>query len=154
MARRILLVALAVCVSSWALSAAERATFILTDGQRVSGTLDPRGDSSGAELRLVGGGTRRQTFNVDEVAVIDFSGGSPGANELAALPRRGHMLPMRNGRMQVGSLVNVVNGDTVVWREEGGAQRNIPVRQIARVYLNPNNARDTFKYSGTRRSTG
>jgi hypothetical protein len=150
MARRILLVVLALCASSWGLRAAERATFILADGQRVSGTLDPHGNASGSELSLAVGAGEIQTFDFGEVAVIDFAGGSPKASELAALPSSGHMLAMRNGGLRMGRMAGIVNGDTVVWEEEGGARRNIRVRQIARVYLDPDSARYTYRYSGPR----
>lgn len=155
MARQILLVALMVCVSNGGLRAAERATFILTDGQRVSGTLDPSGDSNDGEFSLVVGARESRTFNANEVAVIDFAGGSPRANELAALPSSSHMLAMRNGGLRMGRLIGIVNGDTAIWQEGGSVRRsNLPIRQIARVYLNPDGAREAYGSGGSQRSTG
>lgn len=151
MARRFLLVTLTLCLTGLGLRAQERATFILTDGQRVSGTLDTR--ETGRDLGLVANvGQGAETFRFDQVAVIDFAGVAPRAGELAGLPTGGNMLVMRNGGTRVGYLISV-NGTSVTWQEEGGGRLDIPVRQISRVYLNPDAARSAYNYAG-RRSVG
>jgi hypothetical protein len=150
MARRILLLALAVCVGGWGQRAAERVTLILSDGQRVNGTIDPSGDPRGIGVSLVVSGGRSQTYNFDEVAEIDFAGGLASANE-PGRPRTGQMLVMRNGDVRMGVLLNIVNGSTIVW-QEAGARRNIPTRQVARVYLDARNSRSSTRSGGDRRS--
>jgi hypothetical protein len=90
MVRRLLVtVALTVGAGVYAL-AAERATFVLTDGERKSGPVVFHGD---ARENLINGylnlGTdngKDLTFPIDQVAVIDFVGGRPQQTELQALP--------------------------------------------------------------------
>src|SRR5437879_3939886 len=98
MLRRLLVsVALAACAGTYTF-AAERATFILVDGERTSGTLvsrfGPRENLINDRLNLVTYDGREMTFPVNQVAVIDFVGARPPAAELDALPpdNRVHML--------------------------------------------------------------
>jgi len=153
MARRILAAAVAICLSGWALHAAERATFILTDGERVSGTVvfhtNTRENLIDNDFSLgVTPGQPEQIFHYDQVAVIDFMGGSPRNNELAALPDNGHLLVMRNGSTQRGHFVNMIGGDTVRWQDENGSTREMPIRDVGRIYLNPQAARTVFNFRG------
>ena len=138
MARRILAPALAIFLSGWALHAAERATFILTDGERVSGTVvfhtNTRENLIDNDFSLaVTAGQPEQIFHYDQVAVIDFMGGNPRYNELAALPDNGHLLVMRNGQTQRGHFVNMIGGDTVRWQDENEqGNRNADTRARSR----------------------
>src|SRR5258707_8346243 len=127
MARRGFAVALAVCLSGWIVSAQGRTTFVLTDGERVSGMLSTRDAVRGNHLSLAIPGQRDQIFRTDEVAVIDFGGWSPRANELSALPQGRQMIALRNGATLVGYFVNILRGDTVRWQDQRGATRDIPV---------------------------
>jgi hypothetical protein len=151
--------ALVACASSYAI-AAERATFILTDGARKSGTLTSHfagrenmfegkinlGMDDGTELRLP----------FEQVAVIDFAGGRPSAAELDAVPndRDNHLLVLRGGYSQLGRLVNIIGGDTVRWRNAAGQEQQYAVRDVLRVYLNGETARTVFNYTGSRRNAG
>src|SRR6185295_8294375 len=128
MARRVFSIAFAVCVCSWMLvSAAERATFILTSGERISGTLafhtNTRENLIDNDFSLaVTPGQPEQIFHYPQVAVIDFVGGRPRNTELAALPENsGHLLALRNGTTRRGQFVNMIGGDTLRWRDENGA---------------------------------
>jgi len=155
MARRILAVALALCLGGMALRAAERATFILTSGERISGTVvfhtNTREDLIDNDFSLaVTPGQPEQIFHYDQVAVIDFIGGTPRNTELAALPENGHLMAMRNGDTVRGHFVNLIGGDTVRWQDENGSTRELPIRDVARIYLNPQSARNTFNYRGPR----
>src|SRR5947207_646775 len=118
MLRRVLVsVALATCAAGTSTFAAERATFILVDGERQSGTLvsrfGPRENLINDRLNLVTYDGREMTFPVNQVAVIDFVGARPPAAELDALPpdNRMHVLVLRNGSFQPGRFMNLIGGD-------------------------------------------
>jgi hypothetical protein len=152
MARRIFFVACAICVSGWMLAAVERATFILTDGERISGTVvfhtDSRENLINGSLNIGLGEGKEQNFKIEQVAVIDFIGGTPRRSELAALPEGpGHLLVLRDGTTRQGQFVNMIGGDTLRWRNEGGSTEDMPITKVARVYLNSESARNTFNYS-------
>jgi hypothetical protein len=147
MARRFFAIALAVALGGWALSAQERATFVLTDGERVSGTLGWRGAMNGNRLVLAVPGRADRIFRNDEVAVIEFGGGWPRANELSALPLGGQMIALRNGETRVGYLLDIA-GNTVRWQDERGATRDIALRDVARIFLNPRTARHVYSNQG------
>jgi hypothetical protein len=149
MARRLFLVAIALCLCGWGVRAAERATFILTSGERISGTLAFHTNTR--ELLIdndfslaVTQGQPEQIFHYDQVAVIDFIGGTPPMAELQALPENGHLLVMRNGETKRGHFVNIIGGDTVRWQDDGAGTREMSVRDVARIYLNARSARNTF----------
>src|SRR5215510_956292 len=102
MVRRLIISTAALLVlSSLSARAIERATFILTSGERKSGEVvfhtESRRNLIDNHLNLGVGGGREETFPEDQVAVIDFSGGDPSANELAQLPASGHFLVLRDG---------------------------------------------------------
>ncbi len=152
MLRRAIASAFVLCLSASALAAAERATFILTDGERISGTLAFHTDTG--ELLIdndfslaVTPGQPERIFHYQQVAVIDFIGGTPKTAELAALPDQGHTLVMRNGDIKQGHFVNIIGGETVKWQDTVGPTRSIPVTDVARIYLNPDSARNTFNYT-------
>ncbi len=150
MARRIFAVALAICLGGWALHAAERMTLILTSGERISGTVafhtSTRENLIDNDFNIGTGGNQERQIHYDQVAVIDFMGGTPSNNELAALPDNGHLLVMRSGETKRGHFVNMIGGDTLRWQDEGGSTREIPIRDVGRVYLNAQSARNTFNY--------
>jgi hypothetical protein len=146
-----------VFVSSWTLLAIERATFILTDGERISGTVvfhtDTRENLIDGSLNVGLGEGKEQNFHIEQVAVIDFIGGTPSRAELAGLPDSGHALVLRNGTTRLGQFVNMIGGDTLRWRGDNGSTENMPITQVSRVYLNPESARNIFN-SGRRIGTG
>src|SRR6267378_8114071 len=115
--------ALLASVGSYAF-AGERATFILTDGERKSGTLafhtntrEILIDNDFSLARDDGG--RELLFHYDQVALIDFVGGRPAQAELAQLGAS-HMLVLRNGGIQAGRFVNIIGGDTLLWDDPNG----------------------------------
>jgi hypothetical protein len=144
---------LVACAGLYAL-AAERATFILTDGSRKSGQVVFHGDQ---RENLINGylnlgndtGGPEFTYPVGQVAVIDFAGGRPQPNELAALPPSGHFLMLRSGQSQPGTFVNLIGGDTLIWQNTSGQTQQYKVSDVLRVYLNPQAARTAFNYTGT-----
>jgi hypothetical protein len=144
--------ALVACAAAYVL-AAERATFILTTGERksgavvfhtparenlINGQLNLGNDSGGPEL----------SFPVGDVAVIDFAGGQPSQAELSQVPASGQFIAMRSGQGQTGTLVNLVGGDTVIWKNDSGQTQQYAISDVSRVYLNPQSARTAFNYSG------
>jgi len=143
--------ALVACAGVYAFAASERANFILTNGERQSGTVAFHGD---AHENLINGylnlatNDKDLTFPVDQVAVIDFTGGQPAAAELGQLGA-GQMLVMRDGTTQQGRFVNMIGGDTLLWDNAAGARQQFPIRDVSRVYLNPGSARTVFNYTGT-----
>ncbi len=144
---------LVACAGLYAL-AAERATFILTDGERKSGQVVFHGDQ---RENLINGflnlsneaGGPEFTFPIGQVAVIDFVGGTPQAAELGALPASGHFLMLRSGQSQPGTFVNIIGGDTLIWRNTSGDTQQYRVSDVSRVYLNPQSARTAFNYNAT-----
>jgi hypothetical protein len=153
MIRRLVL-ALVLVAGGWSVLAAERATFILANGERVSGTLAFHTNTR--ELLIdndfslaVTPGQPEQIFHYDQVVAMEFLGGNPSQSELAALPEgNGQMLVMRNGDTRFGRFVNIIGGDTVKWRNESGNVQEMPVRDVQRIYLNADNARSIFNYRG------
>jgi len=150
--------ALVGCAAGYALAASERATFILTDGERKSGPVvfhtQSRENLINGYLNLGADNGKEQTFPVDQVAVIDFVGGAPPAAELQALPPSGHLLAMRNGQTEQGRFVNLIGGNTVRWTDQNGTERDIPIREVSRIYLNPQSARTAFNYTGPSAAVG
>ena len=148
--RLIVTVALAASAGMYALAASERATFILTDGERKSGPVVFHGDNHenliNGYLNLGVDGGKDLTFPMGQVAVIDFVGGTPASPELAQLGS-GHMLVMRDGGTQQGRFINLIGGDALVWENQSGQRQQFAIRDVTRVYLNPQSARSTFNYT-------
>ena len=153
--------ALVACAGLYVVAASERADVILTNGDRESGTvvaLNSRYNNPGtASLTLATNG-RDLTFRLDEIAVIDFSGVEPTPAELSRLGSQ-QALVMRDGRIQRGRFVDLIDGDAIVWDSGSGRPQQIPTRNINRVYLNPERARWAFsdqsgRYNGTRDGRG
>jgi hypothetical protein len=145
-------VVLAISAAGYML-AAERATFILIDGERKSGTVvfhtPSRENLINGNLNLGTDNGREQTFPVDQVAVIDFVGGRPSPVEVQELPADNtNLLVLRSGDSQRGRLVNLVGGDTVRWQNEAGQQQQYAIRDVARIYLNPDRARTAMNLNG------
>jgi hypothetical protein len=143
--------ALVACAGFYAF-AAERATFILTDGSRQSGTVvfhtNTRENLIDNDFSLGrDDGGREMIFHFDQVAVIDFAGGRPAPAELSQLGA-GHMLVMRDGSTQQGRFLNLIGGDTLVWDNQTGQRQQYAIRDVSRVYLNPQSARAVFNYRG------
>jgi len=131
-------------VSMWA---AEQATFVLSNGEKHSGAIVyGRGSNNIVDGRFhLSASGSEKTFGLNEVAVIDFAGGTPTAAERQALPagNTGFMV-MRNGSVQRGHLHNMIGGDFVQWVNEAGQRNNYPIREVSRLYLNPESARRVF----------
>ena len=151
MVRKLILsLALIGCSSVYAF-AAERATFILTNGERKSGDVVFHGGQANnmidGQLNL-GNNGQEQSYPVDQVAVIAFDAGTPSQTELSRLPASGQMVVMRNGQIENGTFVNMRHGDTLIWKNESGATAQYPLSDVARVYLNAQGAKMAYNYTG------
>lgn len=154
MLRKLISTGVLVAATSIYAYAAERATFILSDGERKSGQVVFHGDQ---RENLINGylnlgndtGGPEFTFPMSQVSVIDFAGGQPSATELAALPPSGHLLALRNGQSQQGTFVNMIGGDTLVWQNQSGQTQQYALHDVSRVYLNPQAARVAFNAPAT-----
>lgn len=154
MLRRVLTGALFAGFLGTGLMAAEQATFILTDGERISGVVvshteertNIRADKQEFNVRVADG--REVPIPFDHVAVIDFVGGQPQSAELAALTDdSAHTMAMRNGTIVKGRLVDLIAGIRVKWRDTNGTTREVPINEVRRVYLNNASARTAFNYT-------
>ena len=149
--RLIATVTLVTCAGIYALAATERATFILTTGERKSGPVVFHGDNHenliNGYLNLGVDGGKDLTFPADQVAVIDFVGGRPAMTELAQLGSS-QMLVMRDGATQPGRFINLIGGDTLLWENQSGQRQQFAIHDVSRVYLNPQSARTAFRYNG------
>ena len=128
--------------------AAERATFILTTGERIKGDVIYRDSANFVNGQLnLGGAGKERSFAIDQVAVIDFDDGTPSPIELSrvAQPNAGQAVVLRNGHAQAGKFVNIVTGDVLVWENARGEQERYPLREVTRVYLNPQRAQAVFR---------
>ncbi len=149
--------ALVACAGLYAVAASERADFILTNGDRESGTVvapSSRYNNPGSGSLTLATDRRDITVRVDEIAVIDFTGVEPTPAELNRIGQQ-QALVMRDGRIQRGRFVDLIDSDTIVWDSGSGRPQQIPIRTINRVYLNPDRARWAFsdqggRYNGTR----
>jgi hypothetical protein len=155
MRRRFFSVAAGLTLCALSISAAEQATFVLTNGQRQSGTvIYGRGDNNIVDGRFhlnVGGDI---SFGINDVAVIDFAGGEPSAAEQQALPNDATgLMVMRNGSTQRGHLHNLISNDMVQWVNEAGQRNNYPIRDVSRLYLNAQVARSVFLRSSAAPAT-
>lgn len=84
--------ALVACAGLCVGAASERADFILTNGDRQSGTVvtpSARYNNQGSGSLTLTIDRRDITFRLDEIAAIDFTDGEPAPGELNRLgPRR------------------------------------------------------------------
>jgi hypothetical protein len=133
-----------------ATSAATRATFILTNGQRVSGELVFHGGQGNnmidSQLNL-GNEGKEQSYPMDQVAVIDVAGGNPSQNELSKALSANQAMALRDGSVQSGQFVNIQNGSTLIWRSDNGQEQRYGLDTVARVYLNTQSARQLFNFN-------
>jgi hypothetical protein len=159
MTRRLVATIVAISLGSWALAAAERVTFVLVNGERISGTVafhtSTRENLIDGDLNIGLADGKEQQIHVNQVVVIEFLAGTPQNNELSALPEgSGQMLVMRNGDIRHGQFVNLIGGDTVRWKNESNQTDEMPIRDVTRIYLNADNARRLYNFTGPRGRRG
>lgn len=149
MDRRIIAVAV-VAFAAAALAAQNQVTYILMNGERVSGAIASSSEPSPAmprgELNLERAGGEELSFGQEQVAVIDYDGRPPSQAELASLPadEGDQMVAFRDGNFLHGRLEQL-RPDALRWRS-GGRLEVHAVNRISRIYLSPNRARQIFNF--------
>jgi hypothetical protein len=127
-----------VCASALALAAvvaaSESATLVLKSGERITGQLV---DMGGSDFTMnVNAAERRVPIN--EVAVIDFTGGGqnfPDA-ELARLDGSQHLVVLRNGGIETGTLFDIGGTNPLRLTVRGASgERNYTSNEVGRIYL-------------------
>ena len=135
-----------------ATSAATRATFIMTNGQRASGELVFHGGQGNNMIDNnlnLGNEGKEQSYAMDQVAVIDIAGGNPSQDELNRALSSDQALAMRDGSVQSGHFVNIQNGSTLIWRNDAGQEQRLGLDGVARIYLNTQSARQLYNFTPT-----
>jgi hypothetical protein len=152
--KAILTAVLVTSASLYVLAQGVPATFILTDGEKKTGSVGFYGDK---HENLIGGylgldtSAGRERFKVEQVAVVDFAGGGqPTATEINALPSdsSSNVLVLKNGYSQRGKLLNLVSGN-VQWQNESGQTQQYAINDVNRIYLNPAAARMALNASSS-----
>jgi hypothetical protein len=149
MIRKFLLTGVLIGCTTMAALGARPATFVLTNGDRVSGELTYKG---GTAFTLNG-----RDYPSSQVAIIAFQAGDPPAAELSQLPdtdnpsdeHNRHMFVLRNGQVIHGKLYHISgDGETIMFDPLGGSsvadRRSIPASDIARIYITPTSARSIY----------
>jgi len=125
--------------------AAHPATFILRNGDRVSGELTYKG---GTSYTLNG-----QDYASDNIALIEFVPGDPPAAELSQIPtvdnnpseHERHVFVTRSGEVIFGKIYSISpDGNSITYDRREGGRQNIATDQLARVYVNPAGARQVY----------
>lgn len=133
------------CLAMAGVAAAADVTFVLTNGERHSGTLVYH---TGTNISLVRDG-RERSYPVSDVAVIIYNDGDPVQSELDQLPTSDnppelerHMLVLRNGRVLHGKVYHW-HPDSVVFDTLAG-RGTYNANDVARLYLSGPPARRVF----------
>jgi hypothetical protein len=132
-----------------AVHAADSVTFVLTNGQRVSGDIASTSEASAAmpngELNLEKAGADERSYGWEMVAAIEYDTNAPSNDELRALPAGGHMLVLRDGSRHQGRMVSLRNG-VLRWSGMSGQVESYGIERIARIYMNTDAARSAYNY--------
>ena len=121
------------------------ATFVLRDGNRVSGELSYKG---GTSYTLNG-----KDYASHDIAIIEFTPGAPSAAELNQLPtvdnnpseHERHVFVTRSGQIIFGKIYHIsADGNTFTFDGREGGRRDISADELARVYVNPAGARSVY----------
>jgi PA-IL-like protein len=136
--------AVVACLGAVAL-ANHPATFVLRNGDRVSGELSYKG---GTSYTLNG-----RDYPSSDIALIEFVPGEPSAAELSAIPtvdnnpseHERHVFVTRNGEIIFGKIYHIsADGNTITFDRREGGRQDISADNLARVYVNPAGARSVY----------
>jgi hypothetical protein len=145
MLRRILLFLILMASAGMALQGAHQATFVLRNGDRVSGELTYKG---GSAYTLNG-----RDYPSTDVAVIEFVPGDPPASELQRIPPvdnnpselERHVIVGRDGNIIFGKIYKFSpDGEMVSYDQREGGRHEVSTDAVARIYVNPGAARSVF----------
>ena len=121
------------------------ATFVLRNGDKVSGELSYKG---GSAYTLNG-----RDYEAQDVAVVAFVNDDPSADELGKISTQDnnpneldrHAFVTRNGQVMLGKLYKFSpDGETVTFDAREGGRRDISANDLARIYINPGAARSVY----------
>ena len=119
-----------------------KATVLLRNGDRVSGTLE---DVENGTVYVRVSLHDQRKLPVNEVALIDLVGGATGLpeTELSVARGSGHLALLRGGESIQGTFVDIRGGETanegdphsLIFRSSDGQERRISLDNVARVYF-------------------
>jgi hypothetical protein len=152
MLRRLsLVVAGATLVAASAILSAANATFVLKNGERVSGEFRYK---HGGEVYLVTNGQER-SFPFDQIAMIAFTDVNAPKAEVDQLATSDsapelerHLLVLKDGRTVKGKLYDFTDDSRVVFDTRGGSgnvdRQSFNLTDVARLYMSATSARSLF----------
>lgn len=134
----------AVVAAGVTLAAQPQATIVLKNGERRSGALVYHND---ANFTLVIDG-REQAIPQSDIALVDFTGGTPAAAELQQLPGgdpaelERNMIVLKDGSVVHGKLYTIkTDGITV---DTTGGRRDFGFGTVSRIYMNGRASRNVY----------
>jgi hypothetical protein len=153
-----------VAVAVTAVSAAQQTsntnkqvTLVMNGGERHTGTLVYHND---ANLNLIENG-QDKPYSMNDIAMVDFGAGDPGAAELNQLPTgdqsndvNRHMLVLRDGTVVHGRMYTIKENAITVNTANG--HQDFDLNNVSRWYVNPAAARSVYANilnSGTSQQT-
>ena len=146
MIRRLAPVVLAAFVTVITLAARTEVTFVMKNGQRLSGTFVYHHTD---HYNLIING-KENSYPSDDIAMIAFVPGDPSAAEIDKLPNVNdppeldrHTMVLRNGTMIRGKIYDFVE-DRVIMDVKAGDRRTFNMGDIARLYISAPGARGVF----------
>jgi hypothetical protein len=145
MIRRVLLGSVLAASLGLVAMANHAATFVLRNGDRVSGELSYKG---GTSYTLNG-----KDYPSDDIALIEFVPGTPSAAELQQIPavdnnpseHERHVFVTRGGEVIFGKIYHIsADGNTITYDRREGGRHDISADSLVRVYVNPAGARNVY----------
>src|SRR6195256_4433726 len=145
MFRRLLIAALLVASTAGIALAQTPVTFVMRDGQRISGNMTYKG---GAECTR-----NRIDYPSDRVALIAFIPGDPSPLEVSRIPtvdnnpseHERHVFVTRDGSMIWGKLYKFSpDGNIITFDQREGGRPDVAASNMARIYINPAAARVVY----------
>jgi len=136
--RTILALAIAALAFTGVAQAQENATFTLRSGDQVTGQLM---DLGGVGFTVKINGVEKQ-IPTNDVAAIDFAGGSPTADDWAKATNGQHVISLKSGDTVSGQLYDVSGSSPLkITFKTASGEREFASNEIARIILaRPTNA--------------
>jgi hypothetical protein len=142
MIRRLLFAIVLLAATASLAPAQTRVTFLLRNGQRISGNMTYKG---GSDYTLDG-----KDYPSDDVAVIAYVPTDPTPQEVNSIPtvdnnpseHERHVFAMRDGTLIFGKIYKFSpDGNIVTFDQREGGRHDVAAANLARIYVNPAAAR-------------